>query len=328
VVDVPNASARQLLDEYVRIAVAKSPTLSAIRARQTSAREMVAPSGALPDPTVGLMYQSVGPPWQPMSPMSMVQGEISQVIPGVGKRQACRDTAQADADLRKAELEATHVRIAADVRLLFSQIYAIDKERQAVESADQLIGVMLGAVTGRFITGGADQEALAKTEVERSRLKEQLLDLRANREILTAKLNRLLVRPDETPIPNLRSLPDVPLELGALTDEQLSKSPELRVQRAVIAATIRKRQSAETETRPNFLVGLAGGATTSGEPVIILRFGMELPIWRSTKQEPLIRAARSDTEAAENEYRGAYRLFHCDRGLSDLARGTDRVGQA
>ncbi|HEY5957995.1 MAG TPA: TolC family protein [Polyangiaceae bacterium] len=296
-------AASQLLESYVRIAVANSPTLGALRARQSSAKEMVSPSGALPDPMVGIMYQSMGPPWKPMPPMSMVQGEISQVIPGVGKRQARRNAAQADADMRKTELDVFHIRIAADVRLLFSQIYAVDKERQSVESAQQLIGVMLGAVTGRFITGGADQEALAKAEVERSRLKEQLFDLRADREILVAKLNRLLARPDESGVPNLEALPEVSLDLRAINDQSLSKSSELRVQRAIIHASMRKRESAETETRPNFLVGFAGGATTTGEPVLTFRFGMELPIWRSTKQDPLVRAARNDTEAAEFEYR-------------------------
>ncbi len=32
-----------------------------------------------------------------------------------------------------------------------------------------------------------------------------------------------------------------------------------------------------------------------------LRFGVELPLWRSSKQDPLIRAARSDAEAARQE---------------------------
>jgi outer membrane protein TolC len=252
---------------------------------------------------VGVMYQSVGAPWKPMSPMSMVQGELSQVIPGVGKRQARRDAAQADAELRKSEIAAVHARIAAEVRQLFSQIYAIDKERESVESAAQLIEVMLGAVTGRFITGGVDQEALAKAEVERTKLKEQLLDLRASRDILESKLNRLLARSEAIAVPVLDSLPEVPSELRPMHDEKLATSPELRAQRAAIHAAMRKRESAETETRPNFSFGFSGGTTTSGEPVFTLRFGMELPVWRASKQDPMIRAARNDTEAAEYEYR-------------------------
>lgn len=296
-------SAQKLLDEYLRLALAKSPTLAALQARQQSARELVTPSGALPDPMVGIMYQSMGPPWQPMAPMSMVQGEISQVIPGVGKRQARRNAAQAEADMRSADVHATRARIAAEVRLLFAQIYASDRERQALESASQLIQVMVGAVTGQFASGRADQEALAKIEIERSKVREQLIDLRANREVLVAKLNRLVARPETATVPQLDGLPDVPLELGRVNDDVLAQSAELRVQRAAILAASRRHENAETETRPNFLVGLAGGATTSGEPVVTLRFGMELPIWRSSKQEPMIRSARHDVEVTQNEYR-------------------------
>ncbi len=296
-------SAQALLEEYLRLAITKAPTLSALQARQQSARELVAPSGALPDPMVGLMYQSMGPPWQPMAPMSMVQGEISQVIPGVGKRQARRNAAQAEADMRFADIGATKARIAAEVRLLFAQVYASDREQRALESASQLIQVMVGAVTGQFASGTADQEALAKIEVERSKLREQLLDIQTNREILVARLNRLMVRAESATVPRLDGLPDVPLAIGPISDEVLAKSPELIVQRAAINAASRRRENAETETRPNFLVGLAGGATTTGEPIITLRFGMELPIWRSTKQDPLIRSARHDVEATQSEYK-------------------------
>jgi outer membrane protein, heavy metal efflux system len=296
-------SAQKLLDEYLTLALAKSPTLSALRARQQSARELVAPSGALPDPMVGIMYQSMGPPWQPMAPMSMVQGEISQVIPGVGKRQARRNAAQAEADMRFADIGATQARMAADVRLLFARIYASDREQRALESASQLIQIMVGAVTGQFASGTADQEALAKIAVERSKLREQLLDIQTNREILVTKLNRLMARAESATVPRLDGLPDVPLDMGPISEDALAKSPELRVQRAAILAASRRRENAESETQPNFLVGLAGGATTSGEPIFTFRFGMELPIWRSTKQDPLIRSARHDVEATQSEYR-------------------------
>jgi len=301
-VEALQRSAQQLLDEYVKVAVEKSPTLSALRAKHTSARELVGPAGALPDPMVGIMYQSMGPPWQPMPPMSMVQGEISQVIPGVGKRQARRNVAEAEAEMRNADVGATRARIAAEVRSLFAQVYASDREQQANESASELINVMVGAVTGQFASGRVDQEALAKVEFERSKLMEQLLDIKTNRSVLVARLNRLMVRPRNATIPRLDALPEVVFDFGRLGEDAVAKTPELRVQRAAIAAAGRRRENAETETHPNFLVGVAGGATTTGEPIVTLRFGMELPIWRSSKQDPLIRAARIDIEATESEY--------------------------
>lgn len=300
--EVQQRDAQLLLERYVKTALEQSPSLLALRQRHESARAMVAPSGALPDPMVGIMYQSVGAPWQPMGPMSMVQGEISQSIPGVGKRQARRNVAQADADVRRAEIEATKHRIAAEVRSLFAQIYALDRERQALESAGELIQAMAAATAGQFISGRADQEALAKTEFERSKLREQLVDLGASREVLSARLNRLSAKRESEVVPMLAALPEIKFDQLAEA-QQLgdATSPELRLQRSLIVAASRRHESAELETRPNFLVGLSGGATTSGEPVVVLRFGMELPIWRSTKQDPMARAAQSDLEASESE---------------------------
>jgi len=295
--------AQKLLDDYVKLALANSPTLSALRAKHASTRELVSPAGGLPDPMVGIMYQSMGPPWQPMPPMSMVQGEISQAIPGFGKRQARRNAAEAEANVRNADVDASKARIPAEVRSLFAQVYANDREQQALESASELLKLMVGAIAGQLASGRMDQEALAKADYERSKLREQLIDIKANREILVAKLNRVVARPEGTTVPQLEALPEVNVDFRQFDAGNLAQSSELRVQRAAITAASRRRESAETETNPNFLIGLAGGATTTGAPIFTLRFGMELPIWRSTKQEPLIRAARSDTEATESEYR-------------------------
>jgi outer membrane protein TolC len=205
--------------------------------------------------------------------------------------------------MRHADVEATQLRVAAEVRSIFAQIYASDQEQQALESADELIQLMVGAVAGQFASGRTDQEALAKAEFERSKLREQMIDIKTNREILVAQLNRVIARPESVTVPKLENLPEVAFDFTQFTDRGASQSSELRVQKAAITAANRRRESAETETRPNFVLGLAGGVTTTGEPIITMRFGMELPIWRSKKQDPLIRAAKNDVEAAESEYR-------------------------
>jgi outer membrane protein, heavy metal efflux system len=323
----PQLVAGRLLEDYVKLAVERSPTLSALRARQSSARERVQPAGALPDPMVGLMYQSMGPPWQPMPPMSMLQGELSQAIPGIGKRQARRNAAEADVDVLRADVEATKARLAAEVRSLFAQVYASDRQQQASESAGELMDAMVGVIAGQLASGKIDQEALAKVEVERSRLREQLIDIRTNRAILVTRLNGVMDRPETATVPRLVALPDVTLELASGHDDALSQAPELRVQRAAVAAAGRRRESAEAEGRSDFLVGLAGGATTTGEPILTLRFGMELPVWHSTKQDPLIRAARSDIEASEDEYRAMELKLRSDRAelVARLRRDTEQM---
>jgi outer membrane protein TolC len=320
-------TAQQLLDGYLRLAIANSPAMVALKNRQRSARELVQPAGALPEPMLGVMYQSMGPPWQPMAPMSMVQGEFSQVIPGVGKRQARRNVAQAEADRQGAEVDATHASIIAEVRSLFAGIYSVDQERRAIESGNALIDVMLGALTGRFISGTVDQEALFKTQVERDRLKEQQLDNEANRTILVTRLNRLLLRAEDATVPRLDALPEASFDWASMSGSTFAQSPVLRVQRAAITVANRRRESAEKDNRTDFLVGLAGGVTTTGQPIVTLRFGVELPLWRASKQQPLIRSAQYDAEAAENDYRAAELKLRTEIAelKARLKRDTDQI---
>lgn len=295
------ASGRSQVEALVERALAHAPSLAALRARADSAREQVEPAGALPDPMVSGMYQSIGKPWAPMSPMSMAQVEVSQSFPGVGKRAARRTAARALATLRDAEARALRAGLARDVRMTYANVYALDGQRRALEAGKQLVGVLLAAVTGRYTSGQLDQEALAKMQLEQSGIEQQLTDLEAQRQALVATLNQLTARPDDMALARVGALPEPNLNTRDLLRRALERSPDVAALRAGIASAERDVQTAETETRPNWFVALAGGATVGGDPVITIRAGTELPLWRGSKQDPLIRAARKNADAARDE---------------------------
>ena len=137
------------VDALVRRALDHAPALAAQRARTASAREQIDPAGALPDPMIGAMYQSMGPPWSPMAPMSMAQIEFSQTFPGFGKRAARRSAARAEASARQAELATMRAELARDVRVTYANVYAIDGQQRALETAKHLVAVLLAAESGR-----------------------------------------------------------------------------------------------------------------------------------------------------------------------------------
>ncbi len=290
------------VEALVRLALERSPSLAAQRARVESAKEQVAPAGALPDPMVGAMYQSAGPPWNPMAPMSMAQLEVSQALPGFGKRLARRRAAEADALMRESDIRVLRARLRTEVRSTYAKLYALDRERDALEAATQLVQVLATGISARYITGQGDQEAMVKAQLEQSAIGERLSDLDAEREALAAQMNRLTAEPEGAEVGYISSLPETALDVSGAARAAASHSPELQAQENAIHAAARRVESAEVDTRPNFQLGVAAGAMTTGDPIVTLRFGMELPLWRSTKQEPLIRAARKDAEAAQYEH--------------------------
>jgi outer membrane protein TolC len=285
------------VDALVQRALDHAPALAAQRARAASAREQVEPAGALPDPMVGAMYQSIGRPWAP-EPMSMAQVEFSQAFPGVGKRAARRSAARAQAAATQAELAVVRAELARAVRVTYASVYSIDGRRQALETAKQLVKVLLAAVSGRYTSGQLDQEALFKMQLEQSGLDEQATDLAAARVALLATLNQLTARPETATLARVSALPDTTVDTRALITRVLKNSPELKALRAEITAASQRVGAAESESRPNWFLALAGGATTGGEPVFTVRAGTELPLWSSSKQGPLVRAAGKDVDAA------------------------------
>jgi outer membrane protein, heavy metal efflux system len=298
----PNAPS---VESLVALALEQSPTVSALRARVASAREKVSPAGALPDPMVGVMYQSMGPPWSPMAPMSMAQIEVSQAIPYPGKRGSRRASAEADADVGTLGIQDLRARLTAEVRKTYARLYALDRERDSVESARRIVDILIATVSSRYSAGQAEQEALAKIVLERSELDERLTDITAERVALVATMNRLTSQPETTTFGRIEALPEVGLTPDRVAKTAIDRSPDLGVQRAAVRAASRRLDAAHIDNRPDFLVGLAGGATTTGDPLITLRVGVTLPLWGGDKQKPMIRSAEHDIDAAQQNLKAA-----------------------
>jgi outer membrane protein, heavy metal efflux system len=299
------AIAAPSVDSLVAMALEHSPTVAALRERVAAARQKVSPAGALPDPMVGVMYQSMGAPWAPMGPMSMAQVEVSQAIPYPGKRSSRRASAEAEADVGTLGIQELRARLAADVRKTYARIYALDRERDSVESARQIVAVLIATVSSRYASGQAEQEAIAKIVLERSALDERLTDMTADRMALVAAMNRFTNQSETASFGHIDALPEVGPAPDRLATIAIDRSPELGVQRAAVRAANRRLDAAEIENRPDFLVGLAGGATTTGDPMITLRLGVALPLWGGEKQTPLIRSAEHDINAARQDLTAA-----------------------
>jgi outer membrane protein TolC len=289
------------VEQLVARAVSRYPSVAAFEQRIKAAREEVSPAGALPDPMVGAMYQSVGPPWSPMRLMSMAQVEVSQPLYYPGKRDARRRVAAAEVNVRAAQLLELRWQLATEICETYARIYTLDRERESLLAAQQLVQTLFEAVAARYSSGQAEQEAVAKITLERFMISERLTDLTADRAGFVAVINHLTARPQGAPFGPVRDLPGA-LQLPTNpTATALAGSPSLRMRRAEIQAARDRLGAADLETRPNFLVGLAAGSTLEAEPVITARFGMELPLWSGTKQEPMVRSARHQLDAARAE---------------------------
>jgi outer membrane protein TolC len=295
------------VEELVRVALDRAPSIAALLARMAAAREAVAAAGALPNPMVELMLQDASFPRFTVGTMemSMIGPEVRQALPFPGKREARRAVARAEAAIRADEVGQLRRRLAAEVRTLYGRLYALDQERTALAAARELLDMLAATAATRYSVGGAEQEAVIKAQLEATRIEERSDDLDAERSALVAALHRLLDRAGATPLGRVTALPPVDVPAQPWEDPALASSPEVAVRRVAATAAEHRLSLVRLDLKPDFTAGAAAGLRGGLDPVVTLRFGIEVPFWRKDKQQPMIRAAEHELEMARAEVREA-----------------------
>jgi outer membrane protein TolC len=315
------------VETLVAQAIARAPSLAAAEARLAAAREMVAPAGALPDPMVALALQDIGfPRWTVgTEQMSMIGPEVRQDLPFPGKRAARRGAAAADVAVRAAEMARLRREIAAQVRTLYARIYALDRERAFLSAAREMLDMLSATAASRYAAGEAGQEAVLKAQLEVSSLSSRVADLDAQREASVAALNRLLDQPGSTALGRVESIPAAEAPPQPWEELAVNAAPEVAVARANVAAAEKRVAVARLDLRPDFTTGAGVGLRGGFDPAVTLSFGIVLPLWRGTKQKPLLRAsedelaaANADLEDAEASVRASAARLAAEWRRSDL----------
>jgi len=295
------------VDTLVALALARSPEIAAERQRAAAAGERVGSAGALDDPMLDLAYRDVNFPEYTVGEeeMSMIEIGIEQPLPFPGKRGARRRAASAMAEVGAADLYAVEQRVAADVRVLYAQLYAADRRRDRLMSARSLLRLFESTAAGRYASGTSGMEPQVRAQLEVSRLEERIEDLNAERRTLLAELNRYLDRPADTVLGVVDTLPDAaapPSDWRALV---VAQAPEALAARAAVAAADLSIAVEEIERRPDLVLGAGYGYRADFDPIITLRVATELPLWRSGRQGPRIRAAAAEAAMARAAQRDA-----------------------
>jgi outer membrane protein TolC len=295
------------VEDLVAEALGRSPSVAALRARLSGVRELVEPAATLPDPQIEVGIQNVGlERWTVgEAEMSMLTPEVRQSLPFPGTLRARRAAAEADANSAAAELEALRRRVAAGVRIACAGLYAADREAELLAAGRELLDLIAATAAARYRVGQAEQEALIKAQIEVSRLGEREDDLAAERAALVAVLNALLDRPGDAPLGDVGSLPAVDVPADGFESAALERSADVLTRRAALVAAERRLEVARLATKPALFAAAGLGYRRELDPALILRFGAEVPLRRRSRQEPLLRSAELEVEAAAAELRDA-----------------------
>jgi outer membrane protein TolC len=160
-----------------------------------------------------------------------------------------------------------------------------------------------------YSTGERTQQDVLKAQTEVTMIQQQLLEYEQQEATLKGKLNQLLNRPADSTLGLAVTAPPVG---GELRDAAVR--PEIKKAQAELQRSQYERDLMQKESWPDYRVGLEYGHMNAGfsdfsnsENVLMLTFGIDLPIWQSKyragvrEAEKMIEAGQAELEAAQQQ---------------------------
>ena len=328
------------LEALVAEALERSAELRALEERARAAEAMVRPAGALPDPMamVGLSNIPVGSGAQlDQDMMSSVMLSVSQEVPPGSRRRLMREAQGDEAAMLGAEVEDKRNDIIRRVKRAYIDVQYREAALSVAERNREAAKEMLATAEGLYATGKAMQQDVFQAQVRVSQMVDMVLMQRREREAATTRLNRLLYRPPDQPLPGLPALAMRPLgaDPEALRARALEANPGLRAM-AIRAERAQKEEGvAASGIEPSLAFSFSYMIRQqiemnpdSGDDMWSATVGMNLPWFRRRDTvdreveaaQARRRAAESDAEAMRNELPAMV-----DEMLIDIGRAEEQL---
>ena len=275
-----------------------NPGLEAIRAAAEAAAYRVDPAGSLDDPTLGYAVA----PLTANADRSLSQKfEFSQKIPWPGTLAAREEAARHEAVSADRNVDALRLRVIAQAKSAYAEWRFVDEGLRIHYATHALLNELIATTQTRYAAGRALKQDVLQAEVERADLDNRLLQLLRQQAIVQARINALLNRPPDAPLPPAAQTPQssAPPALGALQTLALAQHPELAGLDARVSASHNRVTLAEKAFYPNFQVGVGyNGFWDDTDKRPVFGVSINVPLDRGKHRSELSRA-QAETRRAE-----------------------------
>jgi outer membrane protein, heavy metal efflux system len=227
-------SAELSVEQLVAEVQARNPSLQAASAAWRAAAERYPQQVSLDDPMFEYM---IGPRGVGAMDGGGWMVQLSQRYPWPGKRQLRGDAAASEAEAMQGDIGDTRLRLAESARMAFYDYYLVRRLTEVNDSTRKLLTQFRQIATTRYQVGQATEQDVLQTDVELATLQGRGTELSRNERVAKARINTLLHRPPEVPLPPppaKLALPDSLPESAALQESAARSRPDLFAQCARI----------------------------------------------------------------------------------------------
>ncbi|WP_417069777.1 TolC family protein [Niveibacterium terrae] len=293
----PGRSVEELLD----LARAGNPTLRAAQSEAEAARERIQPAGALPDPMLKIELMDLtnmgetGPRFSP-SQVGSTQYTISQQLPLWGKRELRRGQAETQARVAGHGAEDMTLELLTLVKRGYAQYWQVVRTQALSREIAELDEQLEKLARTRYAAGLGVQQDVIRAQLELSMVRQEQIQLDAERRSLHAMLNGLLARRADAPLADpqiLRPLPPAAaLTIEALIARLKARNPQIAAEAEKIIGAEKGRELTYRNRLPDLNLGITPVQKGSGLREWQLMFEVNLPLQFETRRSQEREAAR------------------------------------
>ncbi len=264
-----------------------NPELAASRFEAVAALERTEPAAALPDPVLraelmDITNQGTTSPRLLPTQVGATRYLLMQSVPWFGKRDLQRDVANAQRTQADARVAESWTELASRIKVVYAMHFAATASERLAQQTLALLDNLEQIAQTRYANGLGTQQDVIRVQVEKTRLRGELIALQNEVHHTHARLNALLSRPVNSPLAEpaqLRQLPPVAtLDEQVLLERLRARNPQLLIAEANIQSAEKSRDLAYFNRYPGFALGIAptqaGNAIKSWD--LMLEFNIPL----------------------------------------------------
>ncbi len=288
-------------ESFVRHAIYRHPQVEAAYYEWLAAVERITRERSLPDPRL-TFEADIGRMLMAAMPGLMMD------FPGPGKLRAAADVASAEARAKYFQFETALLQVVFGFKKAWLELRLVDGQIQVNEEMVALLGDLEKLAQSRTEVGKGSLQDVLRVQMERDRLKTELVNLRDSRGWYLTQYKAALGLGAEAgtpPLPRAASASPLTMSGDAVLQAALARNPRLKAMEADVRRAEAALVSAKRTRIPDFALGVE--ADVKASPVFARpSAGMTLPLWRD-KIAAEIAAAR-DSEGASRARLSSERL--------------------
>jgi cobalt-zinc-cadmium efflux system outer membrane protein len=319
-------------DAALRLADQSAPSLQAKATDVEAARSSAIAAGRLPDPKLRLGLDNFpvsGPPAWRFGPESMTMATIGlmQEVPNGAKRRAARERAAADIGAADAGRDVEARTVHLSTALAWIDLYYAERRLAALDQIDRALAPLRETAPSQLASGSVRP---AQT-VDADQLTAALDDRRADLVAAVGRARAELVRWTGDPQADVSGDPPAPVVDPVALRAGLDRVPVLTAYDAMGRQADADLAAAKAEKRPDWSWEVAyqhrdpmwGDMVSVGATV-------SLPIFGSTRQDPVIAARAQNASRVRIEQEAARRSLaaQLDADLADHVMHHERLTRA